>query len=80
VDVDFRFFEPPVIAEAMGRAGFRPEMRLCLGPLTSCCDSRCCACEVGEFAVETIGCLPERHVADIVVPRHGRGGGVRSPV
>ncbi len=28
VDVDFRFFEPPVIAEAMGRAGFRPEMRL----------------------------------------------------
>jgi SAM-dependent methyltransferase len=28
VDVDFRFFEPPVVAEAMGRAGFRPEMRL----------------------------------------------------
>jgi hypothetical protein len=29
--------------------------------------------EVGEFAVEAIGCLPERHVADTVVPRHGRG-------
>jgi len=29
--------------------------------------------EVGEFAVEAIGRLPERHVADTVVPRRGRG-------
>lgn len=28
VDVDFRFFEPPVIAGAIERAGFRAEMRL----------------------------------------------------
>ena len=28
VDVDFRFFQPSVIAEALGHAGFRPEMRL----------------------------------------------------
>jgi SAM-dependent methyltransferase len=28
VDVDFRFFQPPDIAEAMERAGFRVEMRL----------------------------------------------------
>jgi hypothetical protein len=28
VDVDFRFFEPSDIAEAMERAGFRVEMRL----------------------------------------------------
>jgi ubiquinone/menaquinone biosynthesis C-methylase UbiE len=28
VNVDFRFFESPVIAEAMERAGFRTEMRL----------------------------------------------------
>jgi hypothetical protein len=28
VDVDFRFFEPPDIAEAMERAGFRVQMRL----------------------------------------------------
>ena len=28
VDVDFHFFEPPVIAETLERAGFRTEMRL----------------------------------------------------
>lgn len=28
LDVGFRFFEPPDIANAMGRAGFRVEMRL----------------------------------------------------
>jgi hypothetical protein len=28
VDVDFRFSEPPDIAEAMERAGFRVQMRL----------------------------------------------------
>jgi hypothetical protein len=28
VDVDFRFFEPTVIAEAVGHTGLRPEMRL----------------------------------------------------
>jgi len=28
VDVDFRFFEPPDIADAIERSGFRAEMRL----------------------------------------------------
>jgi hypothetical protein len=28
VDVDFRFFQPPEIADAVERAGFQTEMRL----------------------------------------------------